>query len=111
MNGFTACCSLLAGASSSSSRQEPVDPQAVHAREVRMTPVAPHVQLHEPEHPLLMVLRDSRSRWMSSAGSFYDLVTNNMSHANGDSYLQFEGLHRVPVLVVEKSSEFGPFVV
>lgn len=48
---------------------------------------------------------------MSSAGSFYDLVTNNKSHANGDSYLQFEGLHRVPVLVVEKSSEFGPFIV
>lgn len=61
MNGFTACYSLLAGVSSSSSRQEPVDPQAVHAREVRMTPVALHVQLHEPEHPLLMVLGDSRS--------------------------------------------------
>lgn len=48
---------------------------------------------------------------MSSAGGFMIYDTNNMSHANGDSYLQFEGLHRVPVLVVEKGSEFGPFIV
>lgn len=40
-------------------------------------------------------------------------VQKNISYANanGNSYLQFEGLHRVPILVVEKGSKFGPFIV
>lgn len=52
-------------------------------------------------------------RWMSSAAWFMIKSQKHVSHVNaiGDSYLQFEGLHRVPVLVVEKSSEFGPFIV
>lgn len=35
----------------------------------------------------------------------------SLAIADGDSYLQFEGLHRVPVLVIEEGSKFGPFVV
>lgn len=69
-------------------------PQAVDAREVRMTPVAPHVQLHEPEHPLLMVLEGQRVRWLSDAGCFFVLNAKKyITNVNGDPHLKFEGLH------------------
>lgn len=37
-----------------------MDPEAVQTREVRVAPVGLDVQLHKPEDPLLMVLRDGR---------------------------------------------------
>lgn len=38
-----------------------MDPEAVQTREVRVAPVGLYVQLHKPEDPLLMVLREKRA--------------------------------------------------
>lgn len=43
-----------------------MDPEAVQTREVRVAPVGLYVQLHKPEDPLLMVLRDGRKEQRGS---------------------------------------------
>lgn len=62
-----------------------MDPEVVQTREVRVAPVGLYVQLHKPEDPLLMVLRDGRKEqpelfWIGNKNVCTRLLSRCDSH-------------------------------